>query len=190
MKELQTIIQESYESLPTMPGLYKNLGTLLQKVNDSLLEQDSETIDIDSLCDYILKANPKARFEKEYRLQSGEIIQAVRLFFQNRFIPSIDEAVRIELQERISSILLSNMPNEDGWFLKSLIMSKLLESGLNIKGYGFVSQQDAFEVIFGEDYKSENRGDELHPKIYVSFAVHKYAREGKWECKKEKVIGI
>lgn len=178
MKELQTIIQESYESLPTMQGLYKDLGNLLQKVNNVLLEQGSETIDMDSLCDLILRTNPKARFEKEYRLQSGEIIQAVRLFFQKNFIPSIDEAVRIELQERISSILLSNMPNEDGWFIKSNIMPKLLESGLNIKGYGFVSQQDAFEVIFGEDYKSENRGDELHPKIYVSFAVHKYAKEG------------
>ncbi len=135
MKELQAIIQESYESLPTMPGLYKELGALLQKVNDALLEQGSEIIDVDSLCDFIVKTNPKARFEKEYRLQSGEIVHAVRLFLQKNFIPSIDEAVRIELQERISSILLSNMPNEDGWFLKSLIMPKLLESGLNIKGY-------------------------------------------------------
>lgn len=185
MKELQTIIQESYESLPTMPGLYKDLGTLLQKVNDALLEQGSETIDMDSLCDFLLKTNPKARFEKEYHLQSGEIIQAVRLFFQKNFIPSIDESVRIELQEKISSILLSKLPNDDGWFLKSQIMPKLLESGLNIKGYGFVSQQDAFEVIFGEDYKSENRGKGLHPKIYVSFAVHKYAKEGTIPYKKE-----
>ena len=185
MKELQTIIQESYESLPAMPGLYKNLGTLLQKVNDVLLEQGSETIDMDSLCEFILKTNPRARFEKEYRLQSGEIIQAVRLFFQKNFIPSIDESVRIELQEKISSILLSKLPNDDGWFLKSQIMPKLLESGLNIKGYGFVSQQDAFEVIFGEDYKSENRGKGLHPQIYVSFAVHKYAKEGTIPYKKD-----
>ena len=185
MKELQTIIQESYESLPTMPGLYKDLGALLQKVNGVLFEQGLEPVDENSLCEFILKTNPKARFEKEYRLQSGEIIQAVRLFFQKNFIPSIDEAVRLELQERISTILLGNMPNEDGWFLKSNIMPKLLESGLNIKGYGFVSQQDAFEVIFGEDYKSENRGDELHPKIYVSFAVQKYAKEGTIPYKKD-----
>ncbi len=178
MKELQTIIQESYESLPTMPGMYKDFEALLQEVNNALIEQGSEAIEKESLCDFILKTNPKARFEREYRLQSGETTQAVRLFFQKNFLPSIDETVRVELQEKKSSILLSNMPNDDGWFLKSLIMPKLLESGLNIKGYGFVSQQDAFEVIFGEDYKSDNRGDELHPKIYVSFAVHKYAKEG------------
>jgi len=185
MKELQIIIQESYESLPTMPGSYKNLGTLLQNVNGALLEQGMETIDLDSLCDFILKINPKARIEKEYRLQSGEHIQAVRLLFQKNFIPSIGEELRVELQERISTILLSNMLNEDGWFLKSQIMPKLLESGLNIKGYGFASQQDAFEVIFGEDYKSENRGDELHPKIYVYFAVHKYAKVGTIPYKKD-----
>ena len=124
MKELQTIIQESYESLPTMPGLYKDLAALLQKVNSVLLEQGLELVDENSLCELILKTNPKARFEKEFRLQSGEIIQAVRLFFQKNFIPSIDEAVRLELQERISTILLGNMPNEDGWFLKSNIMPK------------------------------------------------------------------
>lgn len=77
------------------------------------------------------------------------------------------------------------MPNEDGWFLKAQIMPKLLENGLNIKGFGFVSQQDAFEVIFGDDYKSENRGDDLHPKIYISCNVFKYVKEGTLPYKKE-----
>lgn len=74
MKELLIIIQECYESLPTMPGLYKNLDILLQNVNNALLEQGSEAIDMNFLCDFILKTNPKARIEMEYRLQSGEII--------------------------------------------------------------------------------------------------------------------
>lgn len=185
MKELPIIIQEGYESLPTMPGLYKNLDILLQNVNNALLEQGSEAIDMNFLCDFILKTNPKARIEMEYRLQSGEIIPAARIFFQKNFIPTIDETVRIELREKISSILLSSMPNEDGWFLKSQIMPKLLENGLNIKGFGFVSQQDAFEVIFGDDYKSENRGDDLHPKIYISCNVFKYVKEGTLPYKKE-----
>ena len=177
-EQLIIIVEKCYEELPSLPGLYKNLDTLLDNVNDSLVKEKQEKISMQELCDTIFQNYPKAKFVDKYLLQNGNIITAVRILFKRKVLPNLSEKVISELRKRIATILYSKLPSEDGWFLKSQIIPVLRSEGIEIKELGFEGLQDALELIYGPDYECENRGDELHAKMYVSFKVKKYIAEG------------
>ncbi len=177
-EQLIIIVEKCYEELPSLPGLYKNLDTLLDNVNDSLVKEKQEKISMQELCDTIFQNYPKAKFVDKYLLQNGNIITAVRILFKRKVLPNISEKILSELRKRIATILYSKLPSIDGWFLKSQITPVLKSEGIDIKELGFEGLQDALELIYGTDYECENRGDELHAKMYVSFKVKKYIAEG------------
>lgn len=80
MNDINSIIKKCYYALPSLSGGYKKFSKLLEQVNKSLVKEDIGTITDSYLKQCILKINPKARFESEYRLEGNSLL-AVRIVF-------------------------------------------------------------------------------------------------------------
>lgn len=180
MKDLNAIVLESYDQLLTLPGNYREFSVLLQEVNTTLQKEGLEKINEDQLCEVILQINPKAKFEKEYKLGEN-LVLAVRINPSSaiRSVPELSNEEKSALREKISSIILSSIPEVNGWYSMAQINPVLKSAGVDYKQYGFSRLKDLLLTLFDEDYKCEERGDSLHPnKLFVLLNVKKYAIEG------------
>ena len=169
MKDLNAIVLESYDQLLTLPGNYREFSVLLQEVNTTLQKEGLEKINEDQLCEVILQINPKAKFEKEYKL-GEDLVLAVRINPSSaiRSVPELSNEEKSALREKISSIILSSIPEVNGWYSMAQINPVLKSAGVDYKQYGFSRLKDLLLTLFDEDYKCEERGDSLHPnKLFV-----------------------
>jgi len=180
MEELKTIVLESYDQMLTLPGNYRELGSLLKDVNKKLQDVNMEQLNEEQLCDVIRQINPRAKFENEYR-RGEELVSAVRINTSSasRPVPELSNEDRMCIREEVSSIILENLPDLDGWYPMVKIGPVLKIEGFDFKKSGFSRLKDFLSAIFNEDYKCEERGGGLHPEqIYVFLNVRRYAKEG------------
>ena len=175
MKDLSTIIRECYNQLPSLPGNYRILDELLSEVNKTLSAELMEQIDENALCECAHKHFP-TKIEREYK-RDENVFSAIRIILPAP-CPTLSETEKRELRSHISTILFSNCYNTEGWYELVKIGPILLNAGFDYKELGFSKLTDLLKSVFDEDYKSEERGDTMHPnQKYVYLNTVKYASE-------------
>lgn len=176
MKDLSSIVCECYEALPSLPGYYRNLADLISEVNKALSAELMDQIDEDSLCEYV-QSHFHTKIEREYK-RGEEIFPAIRINLPIS-CPTLPEDEKCKLRSRISTVLLSSLPNQEGWYELVKIGPVLSEGGIDYKSIGYPRLTEMLKSVFDEDYKSEERGDALHPnQLYVYLNTSYYAEKG------------
>ena len=175
MKELKSIVAECYEQLPTLPGYYRILSDLITAVNKTLSEESMEQIDEESLCEFI-QLNFPAKIEREYK-RGEELFSAIRINLPISY-PTLSEEEKENLKRRISTILLSNLPNQEDWYELVKIGPVLKAKGIDYKNIGFPRLIELLKAVFDNDFKCEDRGDAMRSNMkYVNLNSSAYAEE-------------
>lgn len=174
MKELLSIVSECYKQLPSLPGFYKNLADLLATVNKTLVAQSMDEIDEEYLSDFVLQ-NYRAKIEKEYK-NGEQSFPAIKIAMPSS-CPSLSNEEKRKLRKTISTIILRGMPIKDDWCELVKIGPLLKSAGVDNKSMGFPRLKDLLKSVFDEDIVYEDRGDSMHPNIFVYLNISKYADE-------------
>lgn len=175
MRDLKAIVSECYEKLPTLPGYYRVFTDLLSEVNGTLSAESMDQIDEDSLCEFV-QENFQAKIEREYK--SGEnIFTAIRINLPVS-CPTLSEEEKNNLKRRISTVLLSSLQGQDGWYELVKIGPVLKTAGIDYKSIGFPQLTKLLQTVFDDDFKCEERGDSMRPNIkFVNLNIEKFAEE-------------
>lgn len=175
MKELKAIVTECYEQLPTLPGNYRNLSDFFAAVNKALSEESMEPIDEESLCDFI-QQNFQAKIEREYK-RGEDLLSAIKINIPV-VCPTLSDEEKSSIRRSISTVLLSSLQNQEGWYELVKIGPVLKTAGIDYKSMRFPQLIKLLQTVFDEDFKCEERGDAMHPNMkFVNLNVSKYAED-------------
>ena len=172
MKELTAIVRECYGQLPSLPGFYKYkiLADFLSSVNQNLSLESMNLMDEKSFREFILN-NFQTKIIEEYK-HGEDTFPAILI--KDFILPQ--EEITI-LRKRISTILLSNLPNQQDWYELVKIGPVLKAANIDYKNLGFARLIELLKVVFDDDFKSEVRGEISRPKNYVYLNTSSYAEE-------------
>lgn len=133
--DIDQLVLDTYEELPTLPGWYRDLALLKSSVNSKILIFGGKMDDVDfekALERLGAVINPKY-IDKSTEKQ----LEAVKIASQNQSI-NLSNSDKIKILKIVRDVINSGkvIPNQQGWFDMVPFAMKLKEYGLEKEKYG------------------------------------------------------